>query len=64
LPLRRGGFETLHPGVPYGIIRATSAELAAGGSHEVVVFHSNLRANRPDRDDRRDNPRRGDRFCP
>lgn len=53
-----------NPGVLYGIIRATSAELAAGGSHKVVVFHSNLRAHRPDWDDRRDNPRRGDRFCP
>jgi hypothetical protein len=29
------------------------------------VFHSNLRAHRPDWDDRRDNPHRNnDRFCP
>jgi hypothetical protein len=53
-----------NPGILYGIIRATSAELAAGGSHKVVVFQSNLRANRPDWDDRRDNPRKNDRFCP
>ena len=53
-----------NPGVLYGIIRATSAELAAGGSHKVVVFQSNLRAERPDWDHRRDNPRRNDRFCP
>jgi len=53
-----------NPGVRYGIIRATSAELAAGGSHKVVVFQSNLHANRPDWDDRRDNPRKNDHFCP
>jgi hypothetical protein len=31
-----------NPGVLYGIIRATSAEVAAGITHKVVVFQSNL----------------------
>jgi hypothetical protein len=31
----------------YGIIRATSAELAQGGSHKVVVFRANLRGKPP-----------------
>ena len=54
-----------NPGVLYGIIRATSAEIAAGGSHKVVWFQSNIRANRGDWDDRRDNHRKkDDRFCP
>ncbi len=52
-----------NPGVLYGIIRATSAELAAGGSHKVVVFQSNLRAERDHWEHRRNNPK-NDRFCP
>jgi hypothetical protein len=52
-----------NPGVLYGIIRATSAELAAGGSHKVVVFQSNLRAERDHWEHRRNSPK-NDRFCP
>jgi hypothetical protein len=43
-----------NPGVLYGIIRATSAELDQGITHKVVVFQSNLRGHRKDWDDRRD----------
>ena len=52
-----------NPGVLYGIIRATSDELAAGGSHKVVVFQSNLRATRQEWEEKRNNPRH-DKICP
>jgi hypothetical protein len=53
------------PGVLYGIIRATSAEIAAGGTHKVVVFQSNLQSSRQDYEDRRNRCQADrDRFEP
>lgn len=52
------------PGILYGIIRATSTELANGGSHRVVVFKSNLTAKRADWDHRRDHECGDGRFHP
>ena len=52
------------PGILYGIIRATSTELANGGSHRVVVFSSNLTAKRKDWERRRDHETDDGRFHP
>jgi hypothetical protein len=41
-------WDPARPGVLYGIIRATSAEQAAGQTHRVVVFQSNLKPRKRD----------------
>lgn len=59
------------PGVFYGIIRATSAEVAQGLTHRVTVFQTNVRPRRggfdrnPDRkEERKEDSNDGDRFHP